>query len=269
MSPFEYSRPTSLPDVLLRLRTVEDSRPLAGGMTLLPTMKQRLATPTELVDLDALDELKGIALRDGQIVVGALTTHADVAECDIVRAHLPGLGELANVIGDVQVRNRGTIGGSIANNDPAADYPAALVALNATVVTTEREIAAEQFFTGMFETALAPTELVTHVRFPIVRACAYAKFPHPISRFAMTGVFIADTDGGYRVAVTGAGPVVFRARVTEDALNTTPTAEAARAARIKPEGLNTDMHAGADYRVQLVSVMAERAMSKILAQRTA
>ena len=267
MNPFEYSRPASLADVVLRLRAVEGSRPLAGGMTLLPTIKQRLAAPTELVDLDALDDLKSVTLRDGDIVVGALTTHADVAESDLIRSHLPGLRELAHVIGDVQVRNRGTIGGSIANNDPAADYPAAVLALNATVVTTEREVAAEQFFTGMFETALAPTELVTHVRFPIVRACAYAKFPHPISRFAMTGVFIAETDSGYRVAVTGAGPVVFRAGIIEDALNTNPTVDAAGAARIEPDGLNTDMHAGADYRAQLISVMAERAMGKLLAQR--
>ena len=269
MNPFDYSRPTSIADALLRLRTVEDSRPLAGGMTLLPTLKQRLAAPVELVDLDALDALKGIILKDSEIVVGALTTHADVAECEIVGAHLPGLAELAQVIGDVQVRNRGTIGGSIANNDPAADYPAALVALNATVVTTEREIPAEQFFTGMFDTALTRAELVTHIRFPIVRASAYAKFRHPISHFAMTGVFIADTEQGYRVAVTGAGPVVFRARVIEDALNASPTAEAARTARIKPDGLNTDMHAGADYRVQLVSVMAGRAMDAILAQHAA
>lgn len=267
MNRFAYSRPATLAEVVQRLRTIEDAQPLAGGMTLLPTMKQRLAAPAELVDLDALEDLKSIVLQDDDIVVGAMTAHADVADSELVQSRLPGLGELAQVIGDPQVRNRGTIGGSIANNDPAADYPAALVALGATVVTTEREIGAEQFFTAMFETALSTHELVTHVRFRAARACAYAKFPHPISRFAMTGVFIADTeDEGYRVAVTGAGPVVFRARVIEDALNANATAEAARATRIEPDGLNADMHAGADYRAHLVSEMAARAMEKILAR---
>src|SRR5436305_8139912 len=209
MYEFEYHRPTSL-DAAAKMLGNEDAKLVAGGMTLIPTLKLRLAKPSDLVDLGALSQLKGISEDGDAVVIGAMTRHADVNRSPVVQRAIPALAAMAGMIGDPAVRNRGTIGGSIANNDPAADYPAAVVALNATVRTNKREIAADNFFTGMFETALAPDEIITAVRFPKVDAGNYQKFRNPASRYAIVGVYVAKTGGNVRLAVTGAGPCVFR-----------------------------------------------------------
>lgn len=264
MRDFAYHRPTSIEAAAGLLAANEEARLLAGGMTLLPTMKQRLATPEALVDLAAL-ELAGIAEADGIVTIGAMTRHADVAASGVLARSLPGLAALAGGIGDPQVRHRGTIGGSVANNDPAADYPAALLALGAEIVTDRRRIAADDFFVGLFETALEPGEIVTAIRFPSLRRAAYAKFRSPASRYALAGVFVAALPGGVRVAVTGAGPSVFRLPAMEAALDADFTPEAARAVAVDPAGLNSDIHADAVYRAQLVGVMAGRAVAAALA----
>lgn len=260
MYAFEYHRPTSLDDALALLAEHEDGKVMAGGMTLIPTLKQRLAMPTDIVDLGAVAELRGIREENGTLVIGALTLHADVAHSEEVKCLIPALSHLAEGIGDAQVRNRGTIGGSICNNDPAADYPGALVGLGATVVTNTREIAAEDFFTGMFETALEPGEIVTAVRFPKPTAAAYVKFPNPASRYAVVGSFVARTDGGVRVAITGAGPCVFRWADAEAALASDFTAGALDGLTVDPTDLNSDIHASAEYRAHLVKVMTKRAV---------
>ena len=264
MYPFRYTRPASLEEAVERLGAAEDGQLLAGGQTLLPAMKQRLAQPSDLVDLDGIASLAGIG-RDGDaIVIGAMTRHREVASSDAVAGAVPGLAGLAGGIGDPQVRNCGTLGGSIANADPAADYPAALVALGATVRTSEREVPAESFFTGMFETALGEAEIVTAVAFPIPARAAYAKFPNPASRYAVAGVFVAAGAGGVRVAVTGAGPSVFRAPEMEEALARRFAPESVAAVSIPPDGLNADIHASAEYRAHLVTVMAKRAVAAAL-----
>lgn len=264
MYPFRYTRPASLEEAVERLGAAEDGQLLAGGQTLLPAMKQRLAQPSDLVDLDGIASLAGIG-RDGDaIVIGAMTRHREVASSDTVAGAVPGLAGLAGGIGDPQVRNCGTLGGSVANADPAADYPAALVALGATVRTSEREIPAESFFTGMFETALGEAEIITAVAFPIPARAAYAKFPNPASRYAVAGVFVAAGAGGVRVAVTGAGPSVFRAPEMEEALARRFAPESVAAVSIPPAGLNTDVHASAEYRAHLVTVMAKRAVAAAL-----
>jgi carbon-monoxide dehydrogenase medium subunit len=261
MYEFEYSRAASLNDAASRLGSDEDARLVAGGMTLLPTLKLRLAKPTQLIDLAGLAELKGIAEEGDAVVIGAMTRHGDVNRSDIVKRAIPALAAMAGMIGDPAVRNRGTIGGSIANNDPAADYPAAVVALNATVRTNKREIAADDFFTGLFETALEPGEIVTAVRFPKVAQANYQKFRNPASRYAIVGVFVARTPSGVRVAVTGAGPCVFRATAMETALAGSFSPEAIKDIQIPAEGLNSDIHASAEYRAHLVNVMARRAVA--------
>src|SRR5690554_4951469 len=202
-----YHRPQTLTEAASIISSAEDGKLLAGGQTLIATMKQRLAAPSDVIDLRHIAELKGITeTADGAIRIGACTTHAEVAASEAVKRILPGLAKLAGLIGDPHVRHMGTLGGSISNNDPAADYPAALVALGATVVTDRRELAAEDFFTGLFETALEEGEIVTAVRFPAAQRSAYEKFPNPASRYAMAGVFVAQaSDGSVRVAVTGAG----------------------------------------------------------------
>src|SRR5215813_11055258 len=200
MYNFNYHRPSSLADAAKTLQSAEEGKLVAGGMTLIPTLKQRLAKPSDLVDLAKISELKGIKKDGNSIVIGAMTKHVEVATSDVVKGAIPGLADLAGHIGDPAVRNRGTIGGSIANNDPAADYPSAVVALNATVITNKREIAADQFFTGMFQTALQPGEIVTAVRFPKVAQANYQKFRNPASRYAIVGVFVAKTPAGVRVA---------------------------------------------------------------------
>jgi aerobic carbon-monoxide dehydrogenase medium subunit len=259
MYEFEYQKPASLDDVT-RLLGDEDAKLVAGGMTLIPTLKLRLAKPTQLIDLAAISALKGIKEEGDAIVIGAMTRHAEVNRSDAVKRAIPALAAMAGMIGDPAVRNRGTIGGSIANNDPAADYPAAVVALNATVRTNKREIPADQFFTGMFETALQPGEILTAVRFPKVAQANYQKFRNPASRYAIVGVFVARTPAGVRVAVTGAGPSVFRQPEMEAALAKSFTPDAIKDIQIKQDGLNSDIHASAEYRAHLVNVMARRAV---------
>jgi carbon-monoxide dehydrogenase medium subunit len=235
-------------------------------MTLIPAMKIRLASPSDLIDIARLTELAGITIDGTTVTIGAATTHHDVAADARLAQVCPALTELASHIGDPHVRHKGTIGGSIANNDPAADYPAAVVALNGTVVTTARRIAADQFFTGMFETALDPSEIVTAVEFAVPQRAGYQKFRNPASRYAMVGVFVADHRGGnVRVAVTGAGPCVFRQRDMEAALARSFTPDAVKGIRTDPANLNSDIHASADYRAHLVGVMARRAVEAALA----
>ncbi len=263
MYEFNYQAPASLKSAIDALSAAEDGKIVAGGMTLIPTLKQRLARPSDLIDLAKINELKGIT-RDGDaIVIGAMTTHAEVAASPVVKAAIPGLAALAGMIGDAQVRHRGTIGGSVSNNDPAADYPAALVALGATVRTNEREIAAEDFFVGMFETALEANELVVSVRFPIPQKSAYMKFRNPASRYAIVGVYVAKTAGGVRVAVTGAGPVVVRLPDFEAALDARFAPEAVAGLKVPPDDLNSDLHASSEYRAHLITVMAKRAVAEI------
>jgi aerobic carbon-monoxide dehydrogenase medium subunit len=261
MYSFDYQRAQSVADAAKTLGSKEEAKLLAGGMTLIPTLKLRLAKPSDLVDLGRIAELRGIKRDGNAIVIGAMTRHVDVATSDVVKGAIPALAHLAEGIGDPQVRNRGTIGGSLANNDPAADYPAAVLGLGATVITNKRKIAADDFFKGMFETALAADEIITAVSFPIPEKAGYSKFPNPASRYAVVGVLVAKTGGGVRVAVTGAGAVVFRQKDMETALGKSFTAEAAAAIKQSADGLNTDIHASAEYRAHLVTVMGKRAVA--------
>jgi carbon-monoxide dehydrogenase medium subunit len=265
MKSFEYHRPASAADAVALLAASEDARAISGGMTLLPTMKMRLAQPAALVDLSAIDGLAGITVAGGTVTVGAMTRHAAVAASVEVRAAIPALAALAAGIGDPQVRHRGTIGGSIANADPAADYPAAVLGLGATVVTDRREIAAGDFFLGLFQTALAPDEIVTAVRFPVPDMAGYAKFRNPASRFALVGVFVARTGASVTVAVTGAGPSAFRSPEVEEALSADFTPTALAAVSVDPAGLNSDIHADPEYRAHLIVAMARRAVASALA----
>ncbi|HKE39783.1 MAG TPA: xanthine dehydrogenase family protein subunit M [Casimicrobiaceae bacterium] len=260
MYAFEYQRAKSVADAAAAL-TKSGGKALAGGQSLVGAMKLRLANPGTIVDLSGIAELKGIKKEGDSIVVGALTTHAEVASSPIVNQAIPALATLAEGIGDRQVRNRGTLGGSIANNDPAADYPAAVLGLGATVQTNKRKISADDFFKGMYETALADDEIITAVSFPIPKKAAYMKFPQPASRFALVGVFVAQTGGGVRVAVTGAASHVHRASAIESALSKSFTPDAAKAVKIPADHLNSDIHASAAYRAHLVSVMASRAVA--------
>ena len=234
---------------------------LAGGQSLVAAMKMRLAVPGALVDLSGVPELKGIRKEGDAIVIGAMTRHAEVAASDLVRQAIPALAALADGIGDRQVRNMGTLGGALANNDPAACYPAAVLGLGATVNTNKRKIGADDFFKGMYETALADGELITSVSFPIPKKPAYVKFPQPASRFALVGVFVAQTAGGVRVAVTGAAPSVHRAKAMEQALTKSFSADAAKSVKIDAAGLNGDLHGSPAYRAHLVSVLASRAVT--------
>jgi aerobic carbon-monoxide dehydrogenase medium subunit len=263
MYAFTFERPTSLADAT-RAAAAAGTKPLAGGQTLLASMKLRLANPEKLVDLGAVAELAGIRREGNAIVIGAMTRHADVASSPEVQAALPMLAELAGGIGDRQVRAMGTLGGSLANNDPAACYPAGVLALNATIQTTKRKIAADDFFRGMFTTALEDGELITSVSFPIARRAAYMKFKQPASRFALVGVCVAQTDAGVRVAVTGGGNGVFRHAGLEQALARSFTPQAAAAVKVDAGNLSADLHASAAYRANLVSVMTQRAVEKAL-----
>jgi carbon-monoxide dehydrogenase medium subunit len=260
MYDFNYHRPKSLDEAAKLVAGKDEAKLVAGGMTLIPTLKQRLAQPSDLVDLGGLGDLKGIKRDGNAIVIGAMTPHADVAASAEVKKAIPALATLADGIGDPQVRNRGTIGGSIANADPAADYPAGLVGLGATVITNKRKIAADAFFKGLFETALEPGEIVTAVSFPVPEKAAYMKFPNPASRYAVVGVFVAKTGGGVRVAVTGAGPSVFHLKDAEAALGKNFAASALDGVKVKADGLNSDIHASAEYRAHLVTVMTKRAV---------
>lgn len=258
MYSFTYHRPSSVDEAAALLGP--DAKALAGGMTILPTIKQRLARPSALVDLGGIGGLSGISVSGGTLSVGATTRHADVAGSADVKSALPALAALAAGIGDPQVRHRGTIGGSVANNDPAADYPAALLALGATVRTNRREIAAADFFTGLFTTALGDDELVTAVDFPLPERAAYAKFHQPASLYALVGVFVAKTSGGARVAVTGAGADgVFLAEGLGKALDGDFSAGALDGASVGADGLLSDIHGGAGYRAHLAGVLARRA----------
>jgi carbon-monoxide dehydrogenase medium subunit len=262
MHSFEYAAPSSVADALKALAH-EDSKLLAGGQTLLPTMKQRLATPSLLVDLRKVAGLAGVTREGDALVIGAMTTHAEVATNETVKLAMPALAALAAGIGDPAVRHRGTLGGSLANNDPAADYPAAALALGATIVTDRREIAADDYFQGMFETALEENEIVTKVKFPIPEKAAYQKFRNPASRYAMAGVFVARTKAGVRVAVTGASSSgVYRESAMEQALAANFSADAIKDVKVSPDEMITDLHADADYRAQLVGVMARRAVEQ-------
>ncbi len=264
MRSFAFHRPTTVPEMSAFLGGGGDSMPLAGGMTLLPTIKQRLAAPTALIDLSKIPQMFGIAVTGDILAIGAMTRHVEVAESEIVRGKVPLLASLAAGIGDPAVRNRGTIGGSVANNDPSADYPAAVLALDATVVTDRREIAADAFFKGLFMTALEPGEIITAVRFPIPSAGGYAKFKSPASRYAVVGACVAKTAGSVRVAVTGAGPGVFRVGAMEAALESSFTPGAIATIKVSSENLTFDIHADEEYRAHLVTVMAKRAVAAAL-----
>lgn len=259
--PFTYRRPASLAEAEAMLRQSPDAKLLAGGHTLIPAMKLRLANPAALIDIAGLPELRFIRREAGQISIGAGTKHAEVADSPIVREAIPALAQTAEEIGDPAVRHMGTIGGSVANNDPAADYPAAVLGLGANIKTTGRVIAADDFFTGMFSTALEDGEIVTEIACPIPRRAAYVKFRNPASRYAMAGVFVAETGDGIRVAVTGAAPCVFRVAEMETALSRNFSPEAIATIAIPAEGLNADIHASAEYRAHLVTVIAQRAVA--------
>lgn len=258
----KYHRPASLADAASALGGAEDGKYLAGGQTLLATMKQRLAAPTDLIDLRGIPGMSGITVDGDAVTIGAATTHAEVAASRDVAAAIPALAELARHIGDPAVRHMGTIGGSLANNDPAADYPAAVLGLNATIITDQREIPADEFFEGLFTTALDEGEIIKAVRFPRPSRASYQKFAQPASRFALVGVLVAETADGVRVAVTGAGSDgVFRAEALEQALSSDFAATALDGASVDADGLLNDIHATPDYRAHLVRVLTGRAVT--------
>lgn len=263
MYAFTYERPTSQADAARLAKA--GGKLLAGGQTLLGSMKLRLASPEQVVDLGAVKDLAGVRKDGNALVIGAMTRHADVAASADVRATIPALAQLASGIGDRQVRAMGTLGGSVANNDPAADYPAAVLGLGATVVTSTRQIAADDYFQGLFATALDEGELITAIRFPQPRRAAYMKFRQPASLFALIGVFVAQTDAGVRVAVTGGGNGVFRHAGLEQALSRNFSPEAVAGVTIDAGELNGDLHGSAEYRAHLVGVMAQRAVAQALA----
>lgn len=263
MYAFTIERPSSAAAAAQAAKA--GAKPIAGGQTLLPTMRLRLADPGQLVDLGGAADMAGICREGNALVIGAMTRHAEVATNADVRQSIPGLADLAGQIGDRQVRNMGTLGGSVANNDPAACYPSAVLALNGTVRTSAgRKIAADDFFTGMFSTALDEGELITAISFPIPKRSAYMKFRQPASRFALIGVYVAQTDAGVRVAVTGGGNGVFRHAGLEKALTASFTPQAAAGVAIDAGELASDLHATAAYRANLISVMAQRAVAKAL-----
>jgi aerobic carbon-monoxide dehydrogenase medium subunit len=263
MYAFDYHRPQTVAEAAKLLGSAKDAKLLAGGHTLLPTMKQRLASPKVIVDLSRVAELKGIDKKGSALVIGAITTHDEVANSAVVRGAIAGLCDVPGSIGDPHVRNRGTIGGSIANNDPAADYPAAVLALGATVGTNRREIKADDYFKGLFTTALQDGEIITRISFPIPAKFAYVKFPHPASRYALVGVAVAQTGGGARVAVTGAGSKgVFRVPAMEAALGKGWSAQSLAGIVVNAADMLSDIHADGAYRAHLVGVLARRAVAK-------
>jgi aerobic carbon-monoxide dehydrogenase medium subunit len=264
MTPFAYHKPATIADAVALFGSSPDSRYLAGGMTLLPSMKQRLQTPSALIDLSALTGLSGISRAPGALHIGAMTRHADVARSDTVKAAIPALAMLAGHIGDPAVRNCGTLGGSLANNDPSADYPAAVLALGATIVTDKREIYADQFFRGMFETTLQPAEVIMAVKFPEPIAASYEKFANPASRYALVGVFVARFRTDVRVAVTGAGAAVFRLPGFEAALANRFDPAAVEKLSVDAIMLSSDIHADAEFRAHLIKVMAKRAVGSAM-----
>ena len=262
MYQFNYRRASSVENAADLRADADDGVYLAGGMTLIPTLKQRLAAPSDVIDVGGLDDLRGIDVG-ATVRIGALTTHADVAASAEVRDAIPALSDLAEGIGDAHVRNRGTIGGSVANSDPAADYPAAVIGLGATVHTNRRSIAGDDFFTDLFETALEEGEIITSVEFPVPARAAYAKFPNPASRYAIVGVMVAEVNGAARVGVTGAGPCAFRCAELEAALADGISAGALDGVSIPSGNFISDLHASAEYRAHLVAVMARRAVARL------
>ena len=265
MYNFQYQRPGDRAAAAAAAKAA-NARFLAGGQTLIQAMKLRLSSSDALVDLGGIADLKGIKVDGGTVTIGATTTHAAVARSAEVQKAIPALAELAGGIGDQMVRNMGTIGGSIANADPAACYPAAVLGLGATVNTDRRSIPADSFFTGMYETALQPGELIVSVSFPVPQKAAYIKYKQPASRFALVGVFVSQGAGGVRVAVTGAKSSVFRATAIEAALQASFTPAAAKAVKLPADDMNSDLHGSAAYRAAMVSVMAARAVEKALSR---
>ena len=262
---FDYRRPATLSEALAMLSGDPQARAFAGGQTLLPTLKQRLARPSVLVDLQDIPELRGVKVTETAVEIGAMTRHYITETDPAIRAAIPALSHLASGIAHPQVRHLGTMGGSVANNDPAADYPAAILALNATIRTTRREIAADDFFTGLFSTALDPAELIVSFRFPIPRRAGYHKFPNAASGHVTVGAFVVDTGAGVRVAVNGAGPCVFRQSDAEARLSANFSPAALTGFAQDPKGLNNDLHATPAYRAQLVAVAIGRALEMALA----
>lgn len=259
MYDFLYHKPSTVSEAVALLADPE-VRPISGGQTLLPALKHRLDRPSALVDLSGIAELRGIRRQGDRIVIGAMTRHAEIQRDPSLNAAIPALARMARLLGDPQVRNRGTMGGSLANNDPAADYPSAALALGATLVTDRRRIEADDYFLGMFTTALEPGELLTAIEFPAPEKAGYAKMRNPASRYVMTGVFVARGPMGVRVVVNGAGPGVFRQTEMEAALSANWSPEAVAGIRQSPDGLNGDIHGSAEYRAHLVTVMAKRAV---------
>jgi aerobic carbon-monoxide dehydrogenase medium subunit len=263
MYAFTFHRPETLRQAVSLLTKNADAKLLAGGHTLLPTMKLRLASPPQLIDLSRVEGLAGIELKGRSLQIGAMTRHADVHDSAVVQEAIPVLAKLAGMIGDPAVRHMGTIGGSIANNDPNADYPAACLGLGATIITNKRRIAADDFFTGMFSTALEPAEIITKVSFPIPKKAAYQKFRNQASRYALVGVFVAKRGSDIRVAVTGAGANgVFRVKAFEEALQKRFAPKSLEGMTIPADGMNSDIHGSAEYRAHLVGVLARRAVAE-------
>jgi aerobic carbon-monoxide dehydrogenase medium subunit len=265
MYNFTFHRPETLRQAVNLLTKNEDAKLLAGGHTLLPTMKLRLAGPPHLIDLSRVEGLSGIALAGRSITIGAMTRHVDVHTSPVVQEHAPILAKLAGMIGDPAVRHMGTIGGSVANNDPTADYPAACLGLGATIITNKRRIKADDFFTGMFSTALEPAEIITKVSFPLPKKAAYQKFRNQASRYALVGVFVAKRGSENRVAVTGAGANgVFRVTAFEDALKKRFSPKSLEGLSVPATGLNSDIHGSAEYRAHLIGVLARRAVAEAI-----
>ena len=261
MHHMHYHRPTTVADVIKLMGQHADDKLIAGGQSILPSMRLGLLSVEGFIDLSAIPDLQGIRVDGNAIRIGAMTTHATVAASKDVASRIPALAKLAEGIGDRQVRNRGTIGGSLANSDPAACYPSAVLGLNATIHTNTRQIAADQWFKGLYETALTPGEIITAVSFPVAEKAAYIKFKQPASRFAIVGVFVAKTAGGVRVAVTGAGAHAFRVKALEDKLNAKWAPESCDGVTVSADGLNSDLHGSAEYRAHLIPVLAKRAVA--------
>jgi carbon-monoxide dehydrogenase medium subunit len=267
MYNFTFHRPETLRQAVNLLSKNEDAKLLAGGHTLLPTMKLRLASPPQLIDLSRVEGLAGIELKGRALVIGAMTRHVDVHTSPLVQEAAPVLAKLAGMIGDPAVRHMGTIGGSIANNDPTADYPAACLALGATIITNKRRIKADDFFTGMFSTALEPAEIITKISFPLPKKAAYQKFRNQASRYALVGVFVAKRGSEIRVTVTGAGANgVFRVTSFEEALKKRFSPKSLEGLTVSADGLNGDIHGSAEYRAHLIGVLARRAVAEAVAK---
>jgi carbon-monoxide dehydrogenase medium subunit len=264
MHAFEYHRPSSTKDALALGAQKPEGRYLAGGQSLVQAMKLRLSSPTDLIDLGTIGDLKGLSADASAVTIGAMVRHAEVAGSAAVQKAIPALAQLAGMIGDRQVRHMGTIGGSLANSDPAADYPAAVLGLGATITTNKRKIEGDKYFTGLYETALEPGELITQVSFPAPKRAAYMKFKNPASRFALVGVFVADFGNTVRVGVTGAGACAFRQSEMEKALAQKFAPESVASIKVKPDGLNNDLHASPEYRAHLITVMCKRAVEAAL-----